>query len=169
MYFFERERSWSPTLGVSKNLIRNNIFLTRVPKIIDVMFLLENPPAAPLPRLFRVTVMWRLHADRRWTVLCLHLIYVIPSLGCVNFNSFPAFIWEILNKRGIPDSLSCFDWLNFIYSMNEKSKALIGYTRLSHIIRAIWLVRITRSHFLLCHRNRRQSTACFMVHVGLCL
>ena len=118
MYFFERERSWSPISGISTNLIRNNIFLTRVPKIIDVMFLLENPPAGPLSRLFRVTVMWRLHADWRWTVLLVHLFYVIPSLGLVNFKSYPAFIWEILNKTGNP-RLSFLFWLVEIYLLRE--------------------------------------------------
>lgn len=52
VYFFQRVRTWSPTPGINTNFNRNNIFLKQVPKIIEVMFLLENPSTSPLPRPF---------------------------------------------------------------------------------------------------------------------
>lgn len=60
MFCFEREKGWPPTPGINTNSNRNNIFLTRVPKIIDLMFLLQNlylPAGRPFTWLPRVTAM----------------------------------------------------------------------------------------------------------------
>lgn len=55
--------------------------------------------------------MWRLCGPKdRWTVLLVHFIYVIPSLGLVKFKGLSASIWEILNKTGNP-RISFLFWL----------------------------------------------------------